>query len=202
MGHQPGLPQRRGEFGALGGLEVSLTTIALAGLYALWLGERSSPRSGAPAPRLSPALPLFAYVAINALSLLVARDRELAGYELALLIQTFLLFVYIVSTVRTRHEVRFITTVLTASLLVESILIIAQHATGANFAFLGLSSHADTAAAATLGESRVGGTVGSPNTAASFLCMLLPLAIVQLVAPVSARVRRLSAAAVATGAWP
>jgi O-antigen ligase len=183
--------------GALGGLDVSVTTISLAGLYAIWLGRRAAVFDDSPRAALRSARPLFAYIAVCIASVAVARDRTLAGYEVALLLQTCLLFIYVVSTTRTRQDVGFLATALVACLLVESVLLIGLRVTGANFGVLGISSSNNLAAVA--GNTRLAGTMGSPNTAGSFLAMLLPLAIAMLATPVSARVRRLCVAAIPLG---
>ncbi len=183
--------------GALGGLNVSVTTIALAGLYILWARQRGEPRSTMPGVRWKPAAPLIAYVALETASLSVARDKLLGVFELALLAQTLLLFVYIVSTVRTREEVRMIAIALVASLLLESVLIIVLRVTGYQFKFGGLSSHVDPTT--TAADQRLGGTIGAPNTAAAFLELLIPLAGGLLMTPISKKVRRLCQASITFG---
>ena len=75
--------------GAVGGIGISATTLALCGLYALWIAERTAGRTHP--LRLWPALPLVAYVGVTALSLIVAEDRQLGLFELVLLLQTLLL---------------------------------------------------------------------------------------------------------------
>jgi putative inorganic carbon (HCO3(-)) transporter len=182
-----GWNQAAANLGALGGLNISVTTLALTGLYILWAIERGEPRSAAPRARWRPAAPLIAFVAIEAASLAVARDRTLGAFELALLVQTLLLFVYIVSTVRTRADVNLIVTGLIASLFMESVLIIGVRVTGVQFHFAGLTTHTQAGGE----DTRLGGTIGQPNTAAAFLCLLLPLAATLPLAPISRAMRRL-----------
>src|SRR5215208_3282581 len=80
-------------FGTEAGLNVSLTTFAVAGLYCLWAADRSRPRSDTPPPFLAPALQPAVYIAICALSVLVASDRALSAYYVVLLLQMLLLFI-------------------------------------------------------------------------------------------------------------
>jgi O-antigen ligase len=188
--------------GSLGGLSLSVTTIALAGLYALWAVDRSRALSDMPPARLGPAGPLLAYLGANAASLLVARDAELSVYELLLLAQTLLLFIYVVSTVRTRSEVLFIAIALVASLLFESLVMLVLGATGWRFSFLGLKSYgfdADPADPALHISGRLGGTLGSPNNAGSFLATLLPLVATLPAASVPSWVRRMCLVALPIG---
>jgi O-antigen ligase len=183
--------------GALGGLDISVTTIALLGLYVLWARERGLPGTNSPRARWKAAAPLVAYVAVETLSLVVAHDRLLGVYEVALLAQTLLLFVYVASTVRRREEVRMIAVALVASLLVESLLIIALRVTGVSVSFAGLHSHTDPTTSTS--DLRLGGTIGAPNTAAAFLCILIPLAAGLLMSPASRALRRLCVAASVIG---
>jgi putative inorganic carbon (HCO3(-)) transporter len=161
------------EIGALGGLNVSITTMALLGLYTLWWWKRR------PELRWRPAAPLLAFVGIEALSLTVARDRGLGAYEVVMLVQTLALFVYVASTVRTPADVRFLVTMLCGALLVEALIIVALGVAG--------------------GGARLGGTVGSPNTAASFLGLVIPLALAHSLAPGPRALRLLGAVAAGTG---
>lgn len=189
------------EIGAEGGLNVSLTSFALAGLYALWAVERSRPRSGAPPLLLKAALPLVTYVAISAVSIAAARDPVLGGYQLALLLQTLLLFVYLASTVRDSAELLFVITILMVALVLEGTIMLALEATGAGFNVAGLDAYARAPAPALDGSlaNRAAGTLGSPNTAGSVLSPLLALALGLLVAPVNRRLRALAMVGIVVG---
>jgi O-antigen ligase len=180
--------------GALGGINVSVTTFAIAGLYALWSSQLLVSATSTTKPRVRSAGPLLAYIGFSALSVVVARNHALAGYELLLLMQTFLLFVYLASTVRTRREIRFIVTMLVLGLAFESALIIVTEHLGRNWGLLGISSH-QTAGVDTGQEYRVGGTLGSANTAASFLAFLLPSAVMLVAAPIGRGSKRLGVVA-------
>jgi O-antigen ligase len=160
------------KLGALGGLSVSITTFALAGLYLLWIADLLSRRKGTANPWLRPALPLIVYVGLSALSLLVARDVPLGAYELVVLVQSLLLFIYIASTVRTARDVRFVLWVLIVGLLLESILALGLRATLATFDHGGLSAGSVVDPTVPSGY-RLQGTLGSPNTAGGYFALLL-----------------------------
>ena len=182
--------------GAVGGISISATTFALVGLYALWIAERTAGRI---LPlRLWPALPLIAYVAVTALSLVVAEDRQLGVFELVLLLQTLLLFLYVASHVRTQGEVVFIVVGLLAGFLLESTVMIAQSALGISFQWIGLSSNTRELVGSTASDVRAGGTIGGANGAAAYIAMLLPISIVVLWMDFGAWIKRFSL--VATGA--
>jgi O-antigen ligase len=182
---------------AIGGINISATTFALVGLYALWIAERTAGRS---VPlRLWPALPLIAYVAVTALSLIVAEDRELGVFQLVLLMQTLLLFLYVASHVRTRGEVVFIVVALLAGLLLESTIMIATSAVGISFQWIGLSSHTQELVGSSAQDTRAGGTLGSANGSAAYIAMLLPISIVVLWMELPVWIRRLSFVATGVG---
>jgi len=158
------------ELGALGGWVISVTTVCLAVLYALWLGEllaRVKPRSG---PLLRTSLPPASYLVFVALSLVVARDVTLSMFEVFLLLQMFLLYVYVAGTVQTRQDVLFIVTILFIGLVLESLVMIGLRYVGHSFSIAGMFARIDPG-------KRVGGTVGSPINAASYLSLLLVPAI-------------------------
>jgi len=185
------------ELGAEGGLSLSLTTFALAGLYVLWALERTRPRSAAPRPVVKPARPLIAYVAVCALSVAVARDVALSVYYVALLVQTLLLFVYVVSWVRERADLLFVVTTLMAALLAESALIVFLAVTEANFTVAGITTESALPGADSDAYNRLGGTISSANTAGSVLALLMAVALGVLVSPVPRRLRQLALAALA-----
>jgi O-antigen ligase len=86
-----------------------------------------------------------------------------------LLIQIFLLWVYVVATTRTRQDVLLIVTLLITALALESLSMIAVGVTGRSFD-LGVITVGDE-------RGRVAGTFGSPNVAAGFLYLLLAPAL-------------------------
>lgn len=154
------------QLGALGGLNISLTTVALTILYALWLSELLSRRETQPAPSSRTSIPLGLYLGSVALSVGVAQDINLALFELFMLLQIFLLYIYIVYTVRTRQDVLFIVSVLMIGLLLQSLLMIALRGIGSSIEIASISARIDS-------NGRVGGTLGGPNSAASYLSLLL-----------------------------
>jgi O-antigen ligase len=158
------------DIGAFGGINLSITTFALVVLYALWYSERLTQPSHMPWPAvLRTSFPLLGYLAVNALSILFARDVPLAMFTLLLLGQTFCLYAYIVGTVRTRQDLLFIITMLLIGLLFESLLMIALR---------GIGHSVETGVIlARIDGVRVGGTVGGPNTAAGYLSLLLAPAL-------------------------
>ncbi|MFL5735300.1 MAG: O-antigen ligase family protein [Chloroflexia bacterium] len=165
--------------GDLGGWDISATTMALVLLYASWLAQLLARFPGAPRPRFRVTIPLALFLAFATLSAVVAHDAELSMFEVFLLVQMFLLYLYIVSTVRTQQDVLFLVTMLLVSLFLESAIILGLSAVGREIDVLGIGGRVEvrTGYEAAGPAYRVAGTLGSPNNAASFVSLLLPVAI-------------------------
>ena len=190
------------KLGAFAGLNISATTIALVGLYALWLADRLG-RAAATKLQFRLGVPLMVYIGLAAVSVLAASNQTLALDQTILFVQTFLLFLYVASTVRSRADVEFFVGALLASLAFESLLILALHATGGNLKLPGVNSQSYAADAASQGvqqnQLRIGGTVGPPNTTGAYLSLLLAPAILTALAPVKRRLRQLGAVSFGLG---
>ena len=168
-----------GETGGLGGLEISITTVALLGLYFLWFVQYISRREREPLISLRPALPLALYLIFQAVSLLAAHSPLIGVYEVWLTAQMLLLFIYLIKWIRTRHDVEFVIRLLLVGFVLEAGIILTLERGGHNVEIPGLPGHtlmADT----TEGEeafSRPGGTFASPNAAGSYLSIMLTLVV-------------------------
>jgi putative inorganic carbon (HCO3(-)) transporter len=168
-----------GELGAVGGFNLSLTTIALVGLYGAWLIDCLVHRYRSERVPASLVLPLATYVTIATLSLVVARDVGLHARGLVLLVQMFLLYVYLVGTIRTRQDVCFVARWLLYGLVLEG-LVIGLSVVGGVFAVPGLQVRMDVfdEGVEDFGTAaRFSGTLGNPNFAAGYLELLLAPAL-------------------------
>ena len=78
--------EEEASFGSIGGLNVSLTTICLIALYAIWLMEAAQSKAR---PKTLPmlGLPAVLYLLAIGLSMFAAQNRLLSLFELNLLIQ-------------------------------------------------------------------------------------------------------------------
>ncbi len=165
------------EFGAISGFAISVTTLALAGLYAAWLLDRVTGRDRSVVPSAL-VRPLAAFLSVGVLSLVVVRDIGLYSRGLFLWVELFLVYVYLVGNVRSRQDVRFVVTWLMAGLALESLIILGLGLTGHSFDVAGLKGRVDEST----GEwgARFAGTVGSPNNAGEYLELLLAPAVAVL----------------------
>jgi len=167
--------------GALGGLSISFTTIALAGLYLSWFIRSLTNRNTEERRSVHINRSLLLYLAIAALSMMVAQDVSLSSFEVLLLLEASLLYFYVANNVRTRQEVIFIVSMLLLACLLESLVMIVLSFTGMPSTIWGLPTHIFVDADPTSGGMRIGGTVGSPNQSAAFLSILLAIAASVLV---------------------
>jgi putative inorganic carbon (hco3(-)) transporter len=119
------------------------------------------------------------YVVFVVVSIVTAQDIGLYARGVFLILQLFLLFVYLISWIQTRDDVLFVVKLLLVGLALESaiILIAAQSAEG--FELPGLRVLVDRSTE-DLGGPRFYGSLGSPITAAAYLEMLLAPAVAVL----------------------
>jgi putative inorganic carbon (HCO3(-)) transporter len=187
--------------GTLGGLSLSVTTIAIAMLYGLWIAEALAGRGEQNRRRLTISVPLALYLTFVAVAATGARDTALASFELMLLVQTFLVFVYVANRIRTRSDVQFMVTLLVAGLALQAFMTLWLRYTGQDLRIGALSGRVDVSSGAGGDETyRLGGTVGSPNTAAAYFTLLIAPALALLLTDVRRRYKQLAFLAFPLGA--
>lgn len=192
LAHQPDIEQ----LGAIPGFNVSLTTLALGACLVLWLASALAGLQP-PGPAWRASAPAALYIGIAALSLLWAESRLLAAFEVFLLLQLGLLYLYLASTVRTVPEVLFVVRLLLLGVVLEVALAVALPAAGME-EVLGLL----TRAAATVPAEETGrfsGTLSSPTIAGAYFSLLLPLAMGVLLIPSGRATKGLALLALASG---
>src|SRR4029077_74500 len=83
------------EMGALGGWNLSATTIALTALYLSWLVRILARRGSQARSSLHMNLSLLLYLAATVMSIVVAQDTALALFEVFLVAQACLVYFYV-----------------------------------------------------------------------------------------------------------
>lgn len=191
--------ERIEQFGAMGGLGISSTTIALVGLYVSWfvcsLGRRDRDKDRP----LHVSWSLLIYLLIIVASLFVAQDISLACFEACLFLQSFLVYIYVANCIHTREDVLFVVRVLLAGAVVESLVMIVLSFTGMPSTIWGLPTHIHVEAGERDGFLRIGGTVGAPNTAAAYLSIVLSCGVAVLFAKLGSKHKLLAIAALGLG---
>lgn len=168
---------------ALSGFNLSITTVVLVALYALWGTELAGGFSRLSPAALRAALPSFVYLALVTLSLAVAADTLLALYEIVLLAQVLLLFFYLLNHVRSRDDLMFVVTILLVGLVAQSLISMGLKVLGEDLQIGPVLADID--------GGRVNGTFGSPNALGGYLSLLMPLGLSLMVANVGSFHRRL-----------
>jgi O-antigen ligase len=111
------------EFGAVGGINVSFTTVSLVLLYTLWMIRWAVERP----PQHQTwtiGIPMLIYITAVAFSILVASVPILAFFDVTLLVQAYLLFFYVANRVRNSADIRFCLGAMSITLLVQSLIIL------------------------------------------------------------------------------
>ena len=185
--------------GALGGLSISATTLALAGLYLSWLIRAFANRNHLTRSGVNVNWPLIAYFGITLLSVFVAQDVSLSLFEVCLLLEACLVYLYIAGNVRTKEDVVFVVSVLLAACLIESVVMIILRFTGMPSTIWGLPAHIHIDSDSKEGFMRIGGTVGSSNFAAAYLSISLSCAASVLFTNLGSRCKSLAMAVLGLG---
>jgi O-antigen ligase len=177
-----GYVEAEGVYGAISGWTVSFTMFCVALLYADWL-----PGIAIRKPTLAPSLargaaPGVFYFGAVALSAVFASSFRLSLYELFTLLPMLLVFLFLLNWVRTRDDALFIVQFLLLGLTIEAAVMIGLRVVGHGFEIGPLTGRVDDMA-------RVGGMIGSPNDAASFLTVALGVALGVLLTDWPLRVR-------------
>lgn len=114
-----GFREEDAALGAVAGLNVSSTTLAIVILYGIWLLD-----FGAHRPRLSMrpllGIPMLFYLATVLLSMLSSSVRFLTLCDFFLLSQAYLLFFFIANRLQSRMDILFLVLVLGTTILVQS----------------------------------------------------------------------------------
>jgi O-antigen ligase len=182
--------------GAVSGINISVTTFCLLGLYALWLFDAATLRQRRPG-RLAFSAPLAAYVSIVALSMLLANEKMLALSYFALVAQAFLLLLYVANRVRSRSDVVFLASMLAASLALQGTIVVGSWFVAPRL--VGSPLSLGPVQVSTWAGNRLCGTLSTPVSAGSYLALLLLPVASLLLAPVAGRVKALALVAVTTG---
>lgn len=170
------LQEDAANLGSLGGLQVSLTNIALTGLCLAKLVEAvTSPRALVSPQRTRNLvlIPASLLVIFYLISLFAAGDVRLALFQVCSVVAFYCLYLYVAETVKSRADVLFIVRVLLIGAIGQSSLMLAQ-ARGlvGEIQFYFIRTQAGT-----FRDGRVMGTLGSPNMAAAYLAMIMLLAL-------------------------
>jgi O-antigen ligase len=191
------------EWGCLGGLEVSLLNLALAGLYVAWMVSVRPGDSAQRRIRDPIAVPVVLFFLFNALSAAVATNVTLSVFEICIVLELSLLYFYIANTTTTREDILFIFRLLMIGLVLESLLMLAQ-AFGlvGDINFFGLRSKIQIADASMHYSSRISGTIGGPNSSAAYLGMAMAVALGVILARVRRRDKYLAGIALALATIP
>lgn len=186
--------------GAYGGVSISVTTLALLGLYLSWFFRRFAAKRSEPQPTVQFNAALLLYVAITAFSVVVARDVSLCLFEVWLIAEAYLVYLYVANNVRTKQDVLFVASLLMASCVLESvIMMVISHTVTAATAAPNLPIHLHVDPITRGDVMRVGGTVGNSNFAAAYLTMSIATAAGVFFTKLSRAYKWLAAAVLGVG---
>ena len=191
------LNESEATYGAIIGINVSITTFCLVGLYFLWLVEAAAKLERTPIRWLASA-PLAIYAGIAGMSLVVAANQFLAISYLALLMQALLLFLYLANRLQSRDDILFLMTMLAVSVVLQSVAVIACWLRSSQL--MGNPISICSVRFAVTDDGRPCGTLSTPVAAGSYIAFLLVPVGSLVLTPVSRRVKVIALFALLTGA--
>lgn len=170
VGHDP----VQASAAAISGFNMSVTTVALVLLYAIWALEVWADREEGPRPILRRSLPILVYTALVVFSLRVAADASLALYEINILIQALLVLVYAAHAVRSKRDLLFALVMLYGGVLFQVAISGLLYFQGSPVDFAVISTREV--------GGRIAGTIGHPNSLGAYLSLVLPVALAMVFA--------------------
>jgi len=185
--------------GALKGLSISATTLALAGLYASWFIRTLANRTPMVRPRRHMNVALVFFLAITVLSVFIAQDKALSLFDVYLLFEACLIYFYVANNLRTRQDVLLVVALLLGGCLLESAVIIVMKFTVTASTTWDYPIHIIAENLGGDGRMRIGGTIGVPNVAGAYLSVMLAAAAGVLFADLGKMYKWLSAAVLSLG---
>jgi O-antigen ligase len=181
-------------YSQLSGLPISLFDLVFAVLIVIWIYQIML---GQEQFNIFPAIsfPALAYILLAGLSAFLSQDRMLSFFMLLLTIKSYVVFLYFANNVKTRNEILWIAGALCLCILLQSLIGGLQHVTGGT---LGLELFGEgekgfgTKIQGIKALSRVGGTIGAPNTLAMFLNFCLPVIFCLIFTDVAPKIKILA----------
>ncbi len=175
-------------YNGIGGFNVSLSTGFLAALYVLWAFDLFRGRSRLDPSRLWAIAPMLFFLLAFGASWAGAYDRQLALFDFSLVAQAILLAVYLAASIETVSDVVFVLSCIAVGVIMQSLLMIGLAVVGKSITIATVQMRIDPG-------GRVGGTVGSPNSAAAYLSLLIPFCLALATTPINRLMRLLALAA-------
>jgi O-antigen ligase len=162
---------------ALNGLHISLLTLSLLAFYAWWILRHLTGLTRIPARALlAESKPIAAYTAFTVLSLVVAQSWLFAAFEINIVVQALLLYLYVLHVLQGRDDVLYFVTLLVLGLGMQGLLMLFLKASGGTLNLGIISAEADP-------FGRLSGTVGGSNQSADFLAMWMALTFGMMLTP-------------------
>ena len=154
------------------GFIISLMTFALVAGFGLWLMDRR-PKLNWCAPI---TIPVLFYLATIVLSFAQASNVTLSLFGIFLNIQFLLYFLYLANFANNWENLRLVITTAAVLLLIQSFYMLLQYFLGVSVT-LGFLSSTFVEGSRGVSGVRIGGTIGSPNSAAAYLATMLGIVL-------------------------
>jgi O-antigen ligase len=183
-----------GNLGAVGGVNLSVGLMAVLALYFFWLVQQVDVFSK-PTHKKVRGLPMLFYIGTVVVSIAAAQVKSLAVFDLIILLQAYLLFLYLANRIRTMSDLKFVLIVFCSTVIFQSLLIfftMSMDYTGERVKLGPISVEVGE-------EGRPGGSLHSPTLAGSYLAFLWLPALGMLMTPTKGMFRTVATATIILG---
>ena len=157
---------RVAEFGTFSGFCISISSFCIVGLYCLWIPQLVAQSRLTERRPIRCSIALLLYLGASCLSIVMARDKLLCLFELFLLGQSFLLYLYVANNLHSRGDVLYLLSMLIIGIGIQGVFMLAVSAVGHDFSIGPIDVEIDD------DTLRTEGSLGSPILAASYLAMM------------------------------
>jgi O-antigen ligase len=157
---------REAAWQSVSGFNVSLTTFAVIGLFWLLVVETTSGSTKVRRPSAALTVPVVLYTVVVVASWGVASNGRMALYEIVIVVQALLIFLYVAIALRDRSEILLVLLGVAGAVILQGVLAI--------WLTVGPSKLDFGILTASRGGTRVGGTFNSPNALGGYLVLALP----------------------------
>ncbi len=168
---------RETNYAQLKGLPITIFDMALFVLFFYWVFQILQKKSSI---RFFPiiSVPAIIYICLAGLSAFLSENKVLSFSMFILIVKCYFVFVYFANNIKTKREVFWIVLALSSGILLQSMIGILQFATGGTLGMDIFGEGERAFRSSRVGYamlSRVGGTIGDPNSLAMYLNLILPI---------------------------
>ncbi len=168
---------RETNYAQLKGLPITIFDLVVFVLFFYWVYQIVQKKASV---RFFPiiSIPAIIYICLAGLSAFLSEDKVLSFSMFILIVKAYFIFLYFANNIKTKRELFWIVLVLSSGILLQSVIGMLQFVTGGTLGMDMFGEGERAVRSSRVGYallSRVGGTIGDPNSLAMYLNLILPI---------------------------